>query len=297
MTLPYYKRYPNDFLSGTMGMSLELKGAYAIILDLIYARDGGLPDDARFLAGVLGCSVRKWKSLRDDLVSRGKLVVENEIISNSRATFELETRRRFQDQQRENRSASNKNKAQQKPPSHLAEQNRTEQIEDSRVDAREIVSPPEAEERERIAAACLKAANGSANVASPGIISLEPIIRWLRPASGEACTIEDITAGIADAVATLKARGEMLGTWQYCEKSVMRRRDRRLSPLPAVELAHERPRDPQRPNASGYRPGTRSIAREAGAFVERLNALADLDADPQGPGASEGGGIRRAAVG
>jgi 5-methylcytosine-specific restriction endonuclease McrA len=81
MSLPYYKRFPRDFLEGTIGLSFEVKGAYAIVLDLIYMRDGRLPDDARFIAGQLGCSVRKWTTIREELIARGKLQVHEGIIS------------------------------------------------------------------------------------------------------------------------------------------------------------------------------------------------------------------------
>lgn len=62
MTLPYYPRYAKNFLEATAGWSLELKGAYGILLDLMYYHGGELPDDPHFIAGNLGCSVRKWKN-------------------------------------------------------------------------------------------------------------------------------------------------------------------------------------------------------------------------------------------
>lgn len=82
-------------------MSLEVKGAYAIVLDLIYMRDGRLPDDARFIAGQLGCSVRKWSAIRDELIARGKLTVELGLISNFRANYLLEETRKYRDKQAE----------------------------------------------------------------------------------------------------------------------------------------------------------------------------------------------------
>lgn len=109
MSLPYYKRFPRDFLEGTIGLSFEEKGAYAIILDLIYMRDGSLPDDARYIAGQLGCSVRKWSSLLERLVSAGKLRVENGIISNFRADYLLEETRKYRNKQAEIASVPRKN--------------------------------------------------------------------------------------------------------------------------------------------------------------------------------------------
>ena len=66
-------------------MRLELKGAYSILLDLIYIRDGKLPDDPHFICGHLGCSVRKWNVLRGELIDAGKIVASGGFITNKRA--------------------------------------------------------------------------------------------------------------------------------------------------------------------------------------------------------------------
>ncbi len=108
--LPYYKAYPRDFIEGTIGMSFELKGAYRLVLDLIYMQGGNLPDDDRYISGLLGCSLRKWSALRADLIAAGKLQVSNDCLTNYRAIIELETLAKLQDKQRENRSRPNKNK-------------------------------------------------------------------------------------------------------------------------------------------------------------------------------------------
>lgn len=121
MSLPYYKRFPRDFLDGTIGLPLETKGAYAIILDLIYMKDGRLPDDARYIAGHLGCSVRKWTAIRDDLIVAGKIQVQDRIISNSRADDLLEDHRKYQAKQAENRANPNKNKGSESPASNQSE--------------------------------------------------------------------------------------------------------------------------------------------------------------------------------
>lgn len=115
--LPYYKAYPRDFIEGTVGMTFELKGAYRLVLDLIYMQDGQLPDDARYISGLLGCSVRKWTSMRDELVKIGKLQIIGEFLTNYRAIIELETLAKLRDKKRENRSGHKKNNELQKRPS------------------------------------------------------------------------------------------------------------------------------------------------------------------------------------
>ena len=89
---PWYKRYPMDFIHGTMGLSLEEKGAYSLCLDLMYDRDGPIPDDARWIAGVCGCSLRKWKAIRARLIAIGKLAIIDNQLTNGRTDKELESR-------------------------------------------------------------------------------------------------------------------------------------------------------------------------------------------------------------
>ena len=113
--LPYYKAYPRDFIEGTIGMPFEVKCAYRVVLDLIYMQGGNLPDDARYISGLLGCSIRKWKSIRQTLIDGGKLVVSGEFLTNYRAIKELETLAKLQDNQREKASRPRKNKHLQQP--------------------------------------------------------------------------------------------------------------------------------------------------------------------------------------
>lgn len=114
--LPYYKAYPRDFIEGTIGMSFELKGAYRLVLDLIYMQGGMLPDDARYISGLLGCTVRKWNALRDQLIALDKIQVNGASLTNYRAVIELETFSKHQEKQRENASVPRKNNDLAKPP-------------------------------------------------------------------------------------------------------------------------------------------------------------------------------------
>ena len=119
--LPYYKRYPRDFIEGTLKLSFELKTTYSFILDLIYIQGGKLPDDPRYIAGQLNVSVRKWNALRKGLIDAGKIQVGNGYLTNYRAIIELESLAKLQDKQRENRSRPNKNNDLQSPRSHHTE--------------------------------------------------------------------------------------------------------------------------------------------------------------------------------
>lgn len=85
----WYKRCGADFIHGTMNLTLEEKGAYSLCLDLIYDRGAPIPDDARWLSGVCGVSMRKWNSLRQSLIDAGKLTAENGFLTNNRAALEI----------------------------------------------------------------------------------------------------------------------------------------------------------------------------------------------------------------
>lgn len=125
--LPYYPRYPRDFFEGTAGMSLEEKGAYGLVLDLIYMMGArGLPDDPQYIAGQLGTSVRKWNSLRKSLIERGKLHSKDGIISNKRADKVKIKQRSYQDNQAENARGSNKNNTLAEPSHTDREEPKTE---------------------------------------------------------------------------------------------------------------------------------------------------------------------------
>lgn len=122
---PWYKRYGADFVHGTLGMSLEEKGAYSIVLDLIYDRQGPIPDDARYIAGACGCSVRKWNAIRERLIAIGKIVVRDDTISNFRAEKELEnsakTSRKLAESGRKGGEKSGETRRENKENNNLAE--------------------------------------------------------------------------------------------------------------------------------------------------------------------------------
>lgn len=106
--LPYYKAYPRDFFEGTIGLDFEDKAAYRLLLDLIYMHGGRLADDPRFIAGHLGCSVKKWNSLRLAILATGKIIVSDGYLGNLRADKELDSLKIMQGRQRENASKSKK---------------------------------------------------------------------------------------------------------------------------------------------------------------------------------------------
>jgi uncharacterized protein YdaU (DUF1376 family) len=87
--IKWYKRDPSAALNGMMELDLQERGAYNTVLDLIYSRDGNLPDDDRFIAGWLRVDVRVWKRIKSTLIERGKLFVQEGLLRNERADVEV----------------------------------------------------------------------------------------------------------------------------------------------------------------------------------------------------------------
>lgn len=96
-TLPYHKRYHSDALAGFMPLTLEERGAYQTLLDMMYDRGGPLIDNERLLAGYMNCSLRKWRQIREQLILKGKIRINRDgQISNGRAEKEIENQSKTQ---------------------------------------------------------------------------------------------------------------------------------------------------------------------------------------------------------
>jgi uncharacterized protein YdaU (DUF1376 family) len=89
--MPYHRRYHGDALGGYSKLSLEQRGAYTTILDLIYDAGGPIDNNERWLAGMLNCSIRKARALLSELLTLRKIFINSAgQISNHRAEDEIE---------------------------------------------------------------------------------------------------------------------------------------------------------------------------------------------------------------
>jgi hypothetical protein len=70
----FYRRDPSKALSGMIGLSLEERGVYNTILDLLYSTWRPLEDDRAFIANWCGCAVQKLNPIVRRLVERGRLI-------------------------------------------------------------------------------------------------------------------------------------------------------------------------------------------------------------------------------
>jgi uncharacterized protein YdaU (DUF1376 family) len=74
--MKFYKRDPDRALAGMSELTLKQRGAYNSILDLLYARDGDVPDDDARVARMISCHWREWKAVKAELIALGKIWVE-----------------------------------------------------------------------------------------------------------------------------------------------------------------------------------------------------------------------------
>lgn len=69
----WYKRDPDAALNGMAELSLAERGAYNSIIDLLYARDGNVPDDDVMVARMIRCHWREWRTIKASLIAKGKV--------------------------------------------------------------------------------------------------------------------------------------------------------------------------------------------------------------------------------
>jgi uncharacterized protein YdaU (DUF1376 family) len=71
--MKYYSRDPDAAFAGMAGMNLEQIGAYNLIIDLLYSRDGLVPDDDDEISRILHIDPRVWKRVKGELLAMGKI--------------------------------------------------------------------------------------------------------------------------------------------------------------------------------------------------------------------------------
>lgn len=88
----FYRRNPGNALAGMVGMTLEERGVYNTIIDLLYLTWRPLEDNRAYIAGHCGCAVQKLNPIIGRLIERGKLItfVEDGATYLSNRAFEAE---------------------------------------------------------------------------------------------------------------------------------------------------------------------------------------------------------------
>lgn len=275
--MEWHARYHRDALDGMRCLSLEERGAYQTILDLLYDYGRPIADDGRWLAGWMGTSVRKWSAIRDALILKGKITVSDGVISNSRAVSEIEKAVKRSRMLRENgekggnKSAEKRAKSLelQQPESSPAASEAPSEIAAPLKLVTETVQDTSTLLRARTAAFDAPLWRGrveqAIELAGEALAQTNPVHRMptvfrnlCEPLAGEPC---DWDLDVLPAIAAASARKARFDKWDYIKPAALENRDRRLAGLPAPQA------QPARVNGSGHarRPDT-------GAVLNRIAA-------------------------
>lgn len=88
----FYRRDPMACLNGMMGLSMDEKCVYNVVLDLLYSTWRPLEDNRAFIAPFVGCAVQKLNPIIARLIEKSKLIrfEENGVWYLSNDRFEAE---------------------------------------------------------------------------------------------------------------------------------------------------------------------------------------------------------------
>lgn len=81
--------YPDEFVTGVMGMGAEHIGAYWVVCSLMYAEGGPIDADDRRIMACANLTSRRWNTLKNDLIAAGKLTEVDAKLINPRVEREL----------------------------------------------------------------------------------------------------------------------------------------------------------------------------------------------------------------
>ena len=98
--MKFYKRDPDAALAGMAELTLQERGAYNSIIDLLYSRDGALPNDDTMIRRVLGCHGHEWRAVKAKLIAKGKIWIEGGYLKAKRVESVLKEASNFSQTQR-----------------------------------------------------------------------------------------------------------------------------------------------------------------------------------------------------
>lgn len=80
--------YVADYLGDTRHLTTEQHGAYLLLLMTMWRSEGRLPNDAKKLARITGCTASRWARIADDVLAF--FDVDGDELTNKRLMLELE---------------------------------------------------------------------------------------------------------------------------------------------------------------------------------------------------------------
>lgn len=289
--LPYLPLWVSDYEAKTAHLSFEEDGAYSRLLRLAWTCPGGtLPHDDVWLMRRLRSTEeffdRVVKPVLKEFftVRRGRYV--NDRLKHEFDTATEKTQRRKAAGKTGGEAKARKTK--EKRPSNatvLLDQCSSKSEPEPELEPEEVsrvvfargeLSEVTEANLDELEASCRKWANGSlAERAGPLILG--PVIRLLKPISGEPCTLDDVRNGITKAAAGLHKRGQQVNGLGYFEKPILSERDQRLTPLPEPEKSNGRH---ERSSAVGGAPAYRGRGPVEDPLDRALARMGGRQADP-----------------
>ena len=121
--IAYVNLYHDDFLTGIDELTPDERGVYLTICLRIWSRGGPLPDDDSLLSRWSNCSTRKFRTIKNALIEKGKIEVKAREIRQTRAELELEKALRTKDKARENGAEGGKKTAEHRQKGQSNQQN------------------------------------------------------------------------------------------------------------------------------------------------------------------------------
>lgn len=97
--MKWYKHDPDAFAAGTAGLTLAETGAYILLIDALYSRDGEMPDDDALIARMMHVQVRTWRPIKMRLIALGKVWIADGKVFTKRVEKELKTFRELVENQ------------------------------------------------------------------------------------------------------------------------------------------------------------------------------------------------------
>ncbi len=281
----FYRRDPAAALAGMAGMTLEERGVYNTIIDLLYLTWRPVEDSRAYLAGHCGCAIQKLNPILRRLIESGKLMTFQEggqtYISNGH--FETErtavkgvtTRSGRGDVGEKSEGVGEKSTSvAENPPgceNNVEEIEPVAPLEKTRLDQTRVEpssSKAGVPEWKEMLAQAVEAAGDMADMTAIPMQHAADLRAIVEPNSGEPCTWDEVLTAIGLLAARQRQRGKPIKSWAWVRDDALALRDKRLN---AVNPA---------PNVVPIGAGRTSFAEQLGldqAEARRL-AFAKLDA-------------------
>jgi hypothetical protein len=262
----FYRRDPSKALSGMIGLTLEERGVYNTVLDLLYSTWRPLEDDRAFIANWCGCAVQKLNPIIRRLVEKGRLITfeesgrtylsddafeaERSAVKGGATSRSGRTQTGEKSGEVEEKSPGVEEKSAgvgQNPPTcdeNISETPPVTPLEKTRLEQTRqeptTINAGDPDWGVRLAEAQAAAGDGMDRT-STGLMHARDLRALCEPSTGDPCEWGEVLDAVRMCAARAKSRGKPLRSWSWVKDDALALRDKRLtSHLPQPEPRHER---------------------------------------------------------